>query len=182
CREGDATFRARVEQRQQADCARVQRWRSDWGHAVLARLPYDRGREPRHWRACLHHDLRRAVLLERDETVLGRRDEGRVDLDWAGRCPHRKRCGPFCWGDAMRVISEFVHRATGARVRPGDPCPPLDEETKRRLVRAGCLAPLPAGDTAGPTETEAAAKPATFPVERGDRDDSGRRVEPASGR
>lgn len=37
------------------------------------------------------------------------------------------------------VISRFYDRDRGLYIDPGAPCPPLDEATAARLVRAGCL-------------------------------------------
>ena len=42
------------------------------------------------------------------------------------------------------VISRFYDRDRRLYVDPGAPCPPIDEATAARLVRAGCLMPAQA--------------------------------------
>jgi len=40
---------------------------------------------------------------------------------------------------AYRVVSRFLHRASGAYIDPGQECPPLPVEDLKRLIRARCL-------------------------------------------
>jgi hypothetical protein len=51
----------------------------------------------------------------------------------------------------MKVINEFIDRATGKRVLPGADFTPHDDAQRQRLVRAGCLdntpAPTPKDET-----------------------------------
>jgi hypothetical protein len=74
---------------------------------------------------------------------------------------------------ALKVISRFFHRASGAYIDPGQDCPLLPAEDAARLVRARCLVEVPDAPpappaprkgrpphgTAPPTRPEAAPRP-----------------------
>lgn len=53
-----------------------------------------------------------------------------------------------------QVISEFVDRETGRRVKPGEDFSPSSPEQAHRLVHAGCLVPVGGVVTEAPASTE----------------------------